>query len=70
MIKRSKNFVVCGVIAGICEYINKEKGYNFIDPFFGRLLYASLALAVGVIPFLIIYIILVMIMPFDDDKTN
>ena len=68
MIKRSKNFVVCGVLGGICEYINERQGYNFIDPFFGRLLYAFLAVAVGVIPFIIIYFVLALVMPFDDDK--
>lgn len=59
---RSKNKMICGVCAGLADYFE-------IDPTIVRVVYAALGVFTAVAPLLILYIVLAVIMPMEEDDT-
>lgn len=61
--RSKKENMIAGVLGGLSEYFDA-------DPAIVRLLYILLALVTGVVPFVIAYIIAVIIIPFPPDNNG
>ena len=61
-LRRSNNKMLAGVCAGIAEYLD-------IDPTVVRVVYATLSLFSAGFPGILLYLILMILMPQNDDNT-
>ena len=61
-LRRSTNKMVAGVCAGIAEYLE-------IDPTVVRVVYAALTVFSAGFPGILLYLILMILMPQNDDNT-